>query len=97
MVLPELLGDHLCPPVIAREEVVESGGVVAAPVPFDGGVVRLVGEAVVFEGRDELLLECVPQTHLGGEHAVEVGQERLAVRALGRGGQPEQDGRSQSV
>ena len=96
-VLPELLSDQLSPPVIACEQVVERRSVIPAPAPLDRGEVGLVGEAVVLERRDELLLQRVPQPHLGGEHAVEVGKKRLAVGALGSGGQPEQDGRPKAL
>lgn len=91
-VLAELLRDQLGAAVIAGEEVVELRRVVAAAAPLDGGEVGLVGDAVVLEGHDELLLQRVPEAHFGGDRAVEVGEERLVVGALGGRGEAQEDG-----
>ncbi len=71
-------------------EIGQRAQVVAAAAPADVAEIRAIGEAVVVEGGQELALEGMPEAQLGGDVAVEVGQERAAVLALRGGGEPDE-------
>ena len=81
--------------VVAGVEVAKRAEVVAAARPAHVAQVDAVGDAVVLERHEELAVERVPQAQLGGDVAVEVGQQRLAVAALGRRGEADAGSRAQ--
>ena len=76
-------------------DVAERGEVVAGPRPAHVPQVHAVVDAVVLERHEELVVERVPQAKLGRDVAVEVGQQRLAVAALGGRREPDEDLRLQ--
>ncbi len=51
---------------------------------------RVVGDAVVLERHEELTIERVPEPKLLGDAPTEVGEQRLAIGALGRRRQAEE-------
>jgi hypothetical protein len=79
-------------------DLLELGADVLAAGPEVVGVQgHGIGHAEVVEGAEELLLEGLGEPDLGGEAVVEVRRYGLAVHALGRGGQPEEDARREVV
>jgi hypothetical protein len=64
-------------------DVGERGLVVAVTSPAHAAQIGVVGDAVVFEGDEQLASERLPNAQLGGDVAIEVGQERLAVGTFG--------------
>jgi len=68
--------------------VLQSGGVIPTPLPFDRRQIRSISDTEVVEGTEELLLERLPQPQLGGDMATEPSADVLAIGPLRRGCKP---------
>ncbi len=90
-VLGHLLEDALGPDVGAGDDVRERPLVVPpASPPRDLPEVEGVGDAVVGERREAVLVDGVPEPELGGDAVVEPVEHGQAVAPLGRGREPQQ-------
>lgn len=97
VLLAQLLQYHANACVVAGIELVEFAPIVCATRKPDAAQVRAVVDAEVLEWTHEVSLERVPQAHLGGDMPIEVVEDVLAVRALWRGREPQQQLRFQVV
>ena len=65
--------------------------IVTTSGPFQGVQIHRIGDAEILEGTQQLAVDGLRQTDLGGDPVIEVGQHTLAVHTLRGGGQTQQD------
>lgn len=83
--------------VVAGVDVVERLLVIAPALPGDLREVDVVVHAEVMKRREQPAVERVPEPQLDGDPAAEPVQDRLAIRALRRRGETEENLRAEVV
>ena len=91
------VADPQGPTVIAGEHVVQVARDISPALEAHRREVRRVVDAEVVKRAEQALVERIPQSRLECGATVEPLEHRLAVRTLGRGGEPEQELRSQAL
>lgn len=75
--LHELLDHQTRPCVVGREQVAQLGDVVAtAPAPRDLAEIQSVGNAVIDERGEPMLVDRVPESQLGSDALIEPAEQR---------------------
>ena len=83
--------------VIAGEHVVQIARDISPALEAHRREVRRVVDAEVVKRAEQALVERIPQSRFERDATAEPFEHRLAVRTLGRGGEPEQELRSQAL
>ena len=91
------VADAQSPHMVAGEHVVQIAGYISPALKAHRGEVRSVVDAEVVERAEQALVERIPQSRFERDATVEPFEYRLAVRTLGRSGEPEQDLRCQAL
>src|SRR5438046_10047019 len=86
----QLFCNEFSAPIVARVKALQVLGCIDSATPTRGTQIDAVVQPIVLEWDEQLPFEGVPQTQLGGDVVVEIGQQRATIASFGCRCQPQE-------